>query len=57
MNRLDVFPLKTKKCYEEQIRNLQAKYEEVKGREKKLETDNKEFKDENKKFNKELKKT
>ena len=36
-----------------QRRNLQGKYEEVKGREKKLETEK--LKDENKKFNKELK--
>jgi predicted nuclease with TOPRIM domain len=38
-----------------QINNLQAKYDECKGREKKLETENKELKDENKKNNNELK--
>ena len=45
----------TNEGFEKQITNLQAKYDEGKGREKKLETENKELKDENKKINNELK--
>ena len=45
----------TNEGFEKQINNLQAKYDECKGREIKLETENKELKDENKKNNNELK--
>jgi chromosome segregation ATPase len=45
----------TNEGFEKQIKNLQVKYDECKGREKKLETENKELKDENKKINNELK--